>query len=326
MELDNIYTNMNYDHLKQDRKQQNLKSDRGGVQSTESVRGKWSSLVIYILLGVSILLSVVMLITAVILFTQLFTIMKMLETDFKMGLAQLQHNVTVLSSDMKTLETDFKMDLAQVQNNVTQLFTIMKMLETDFKMGLAQLQHNVTVLSSDMKTLETDFKMDLAQVQNNVTQLFTIMKMLETDFKMGLAQLQHNELSGGCPEDWRRFQQNCYYFSSESKTWKEAQRACRSLDANLVVINKPEEQAFIKTWFQRKNRWIGLTDSISEGDWRWVDGMDYTSSVKFWATGEPNNKSNEDCAEIHRDGEWNDLPCDSSQPWICEKPAQFNCP
>ncbi|XP_060711138.1 C-type lectin domain family 10 member A-like isoform X3 [Hemiscyllium ocellatum] len=242
MELDNIYTNMNYDHLKQDRKQQNLKSDRGGVQSTESVRGKWSSLVIYILLGVSILLSVVMLITAVILFTQLFTIMKMLETDFKMGLAQLQHNVTVLSSDMKTLETDFKMDLAQVQNNVTQLFTIMKMLETDFKMGLAQLQHNVTVLSSDMKTLETDFKMDLAQVQNNVTQLFTIMKMLETDFKMGLAQLQHNE----------------------SKTWKEAQRACRSLDANLVVINKPEEQAFIKTWFQRKNRWIGLTDSISE--------------------------------------------------------------
>ncbi|XP_060711145.1 CD209 antigen-like protein C isoform X2 [Hemiscyllium ocellatum] len=223
MELDNIYTNVNYDQVKQDRKQQNLKSDHGGVQS---VQGKWSSLVIYIFLGISILLSVVTLITAVILFTQ----------------------------------------------------------------------------------------------------LFTIMKMLETDFKMGLAQLQHNELSGKCPEDWRRFQQNCYYFSSESKTWTEAQRACASLDANLVVINKPEEQAFIKTLIQNKRYWIGLTDSISEGHWRWVDGMDYTSSVKFWSEGEPNNASDEDCAEIYSNGGWNDRSCDVSQQWICEKPAQLDSP
>ncbi|XP_060711144.1 CD209 antigen-like protein C isoform X1 [Hemiscyllium ocellatum] len=248
MELDNIYTNVNYDQVKQDRKQQNLKSDHGGVQS---VQGKWSSLVIYIFLGISILLSVVTLITAVILFTQLFTIMKMLETDFKMGLAQLQHNVTQLSSDMKTLETDFKMDLAQMQNS---------------------------------------------------------------------------KLSGKCPEDWRRFQQNCYYFSSESKTWTEAQRACASLDANLVVINKPEEQAFIKTLIQNKRYWIGLTDSISEGHWRWVDGMDYTSSVKFWSEGEPNNASDEDCAEIYSNGGWNDRSCDVSQQWICEKPAQLDSP
>ncbi|XP_072420076.1 CD209 antigen-like protein C isoform X2 [Chiloscyllium punctatum] len=233
-----------------------------------------------------------MLITAVILFTQLFTIMKTLETDFKMDLAQLQHNVTQLSTDMKRLETDLKTDLVQ-------------------------LQHNVTQLSSDMKMLETDFKKDLVQMQNSVTGLSE---------KKNRSPGKLRELSGECPENWRRFEQNCYYFSSESKTWTNAQRACASLDANLVVINKLEEQAFIKTWLQKKNRWIGLTDSISEGDWRWVDGMDYTSSVKFWSEGEPNNKSDEDCAEIHRDGDWNDLPCDFSQHWICEKPAQFNCP
>ncbi|XP_072420077.1 uncharacterized protein [Chiloscyllium punctatum] len=230
MELDNIYTNLNYDQLKQDRKQQNLISDRGGVQSTESVQGKSSPLIIYILLGVSILLSLGMLITAVILFTQLFTIMKTLETDFKMDLAQLQHNVTQLSTDMKRLETDLKTDLVQ-------------------------LQHNVTQLSSDMKMLETDFKKDLVQMQNSVTGLSE---------KKNRSPGKLRELSGECPENWRRFEQNCYYFSSESKTWTNAQRACASLDANLVVINKLEEQAFIKTWLQKKNRWIGLTDSISE--------------------------------------------------------------
>ncbi|XP_060711213.1 CD209 antigen-like protein C [Hemiscyllium ocellatum] len=250
MELDNIYINVNYDQVKQDRKQQNLKSDHGGVQSTESVQGKWSPLVIYILLGVSILLSVVMLITAVILFTQRPTDLKSLETDFKMGLAQLQHNVT---------------------------------------------------------------------------QLFTDMKILETDLKMDLVQLQRNELLWKCPEHWRRFQQNCYYFSSESKNWTEAQRSCAMLDANLVVINKPEEQAFVEKWLANNGYWIGLRETVSEGDWRWVDGTDYTSSVKFWGSGQPNEKNHqgvdEDCVVTHETAGWHDWPCNSLHYSICEKSA-----
>ncbi|XP_060711195.1 CD209 antigen-like protein C [Hemiscyllium ocellatum] len=246
MELDNIYTNVEnlcHDQLKLDMNQQNLKSEHG-VQSTEPVQGKWSPLVICILLGLSILLSMGMLTAAVILFTQLFSNMKMLETDIKMDLTQLLSSVTGL-----TEKTNRSLD--ELRNDISQL------------------------------------KMKLPRE---------------------------------CPEDWRRFQRNCYYFSLESKNWTEAQRACASLDANLVVINRRWKQAFVKKWLQNKNHWIGLTDSDSEGDWRWVDGTNYTSSVKFWSEGEPNNASDEDCAEIYSNGGWNDRSCDVSQQWICEKP------
>ncbi|GCC19922.1 hypothetical protein chiPu_0018623 [Chiloscyllium punctatum] len=66
----------------------------------------------------------------------------------------------------------------------------------------------------------------------------------------------------------------------DSKNWTEARRSCASLDANLAVIKKPEEQAFVKKWLVTKNYWIGLSDTVLEGDWRWVDGTNYTSSVK----------------------------------------------
>ncbi|XP_059495926.1 hepatic lectin-like [Stegostoma tigrinum] len=275
MELDNIYTNLenlHHDQRKQDMKQQNLKSEHG-VRSTEPVRGTWSHLVIYILLALSILLSLTTLTVAVILFTQLFSPMKMIETDFKMDLAQLQTNVTELFSHMKMVETGFKMDLAELQRN-----------------GLSE------------KTSSS-----LSELRNDISQL-------------------KEKLLCKCPEHWRQFQQKCYYFSSDSKSWTEAQRSCASKDANLLVINKPEEQEFVKKWLQNKEHWIGLTDSVAEGDWRWVDGTDYISSVKFWKNGEPNDASNEDCAQVYVDGEWNDRSCDTSLYWICEKPVQFDSP
>ncbi|GCB78168.1 hypothetical protein scyTo_0016794 [Scyliorhinus torazame] len=156
----------------------------------------------------------------------------------------------------------------------------------------------------------------------SVTQVIGEMKMSETDLKMELAQLKNNDPQVQCPDQWRWFQQNCYYFSSVTKDYTDAQRSCTSMHANLVVINSAEEKAFLQRWNQKGGHWIGLSDSICEGDWRWVDGTDYASSVKFWRQGEPNDdNNNEDCAELHVCGEWNDLPCTVKQYWICEKSA-----
>ncbi|XP_059495892.1 CD209 antigen-like protein C [Stegostoma tigrinum] len=115
-----------------------------------------------------------------------------------------------------------------------------------------------------------------------------------------------------CPQD------GLYYFSSHTASWEEAQRFCKLLNADLVVINSSEEKKYLHV--DMKNTcWIGLHDSVEEGKWHWVDGTDYDSTVKFWRSGQPNGNRNENCAAMTSDGEWHDWPCSSRHRLICEK-------
>ncbi|XP_026232643.1 C-type lectin domain family 4 member C-like [Anabas testudineus] len=130
-----------------------------------------------------------------------------------------------------------------------------------------------------------------------------------------------------CPDGWTKFCWSCYFLSTERGSWTKGREDCRTRGADLVVIHSAEEQTFIST-FINKNTWIGLNDTDKEGTWEWVDGTPLT--VTYWGSNEPNNGNggiflaNEDCVEISTgwSSEWNDLSCEASRQWICEKPAQ----
>ncbi|XP_036789851.1 C-type lectin domain family 4 member E-like [Oncorhynchus mykiss] len=127
-----------------------------------------------------------------------------------------------------------------------------------------------------------------------------------------------------CPEGWQKFESSWYFLSTETKTWKESRQDCLKRGADLVIINSDMEQEFL---FKLKKRvWIGLTDSVSEGTWKWVDGTPLTNP-RYWNDHQPDSgdpSGEEDCVEIHKDWifplkAWNDMPCDWKLNWICEK-------
>jgi hypothetical protein len=105
-----------------------------------------------------------------------------------------------------------------------------------------------------------------------------------------------------------------YYRSTGTATWTTARSNCAAMGGYLVTITTAAEQSFIfNIW---PSGWIGLTDEVTEGTWRWVTGETY--SYKNWNSGEPNNAGNEDYVQFVSNGRWNDLPNNVSLPYVLE--------
>ncbi|XP_067371573.1 CD209 antigen-like protein C [Channa argus] len=131
-----------------------------------------------------------------------------------------------------------------------------------------------------------------------------------------------------CPAGWHMFKFSCYFISHDSGSWKRGRQDCKDREADLVVIDSAEEQKLISHF--TVEAWIGLTDSEEEGTWKWVDGSSLT--LRQWEANQPDNGGGdikwgeEDCAHIlpgrELENNWNDLSCDASKHWICEKKLQ----
>jgi hypothetical protein len=105
-----------------------------------------------------------------------------------------------------------------------------------------------------------------------------------------------------------------YYRSTGSSTWTTARSNCTSMGGYLVTVTSSGENSFLfNLW---PSGWIGLTDEVTEGTWRWVTGETY--SYSSWNGGEPNNSGNEDYVQFVGGGKWNDLNNASSLPYVIE--------
>lgn len=105
-----------------------------------------------------------------------------------------------------------------------------------------------------------------------------------------------------------------YYRSTGSAFWTDARTACANMGGHLVTVTSAAENNFIfNLW---PSGWIGLTDEVVEGQWRWVTGEAY--SYSSWNPGEPNNAGNEDYVQFVGGGKWNDLPNNYALPYVIE--------
>ncbi|XP_064819222.1 C-type lectin domain family 4 member E-like [Oncorhynchus masou masou] len=137
-----------------------------------------------------------------------------------------------------------------------------------------------------------------------------------------------SNLKQTCPEGWQiKLESSWYFLSTETKTWKESRQDCLKRGADLVIINSVLEQEFLFSF--NKRAWIGLTDSVTEGTWKWVDGTPLTTP-SYWYSQQPDNGRDnpkygeEDCVELNTETwrpvkAWNDQSCLLNRYWICEK-------
>ncbi|KAM9398884.1 uncharacterized protein ACWYII_031318 isoform 10-T10 [Salvelinus alpinus] len=183
------------------------------------------------------------------------------------------------------------------RNNLSQSFSLYK---TNANAERDQLQTRYNNLTEERDQLQTRY--------NNLTK------------EKGHIQAKLFVIEQHCQEGWRYFDSSLYLLSTEKKPWEESRQDCLERGADLVIINSREEQTFLFNLHLRA--WIGLTDSVTEGTWKWVDGTPLTTG--YWTGGQPDDNGQEDCVEIYY-GQydpvktWNDENCKTHHDWICEK-------
>ncbi|XP_060096678.1 C-type lectin domain family 17, member A-like [Heteronotia binoei] len=122
-----------------------------------------------------------------------------------------------------------------------------------------------------------------------------------------------------CPSKWKAKANTCYYFSTGTKTWSEALSFCIGQSAHLVSVESDEEQGFLRNTISLKGTyWLGTTDIVQDGKWRWSEG-DVLVTTSFWDIGEPKKGYNKDCGIMYPNGSWAAAACSLPHHWICKK-------
>ncbi|XP_029604628.1 CD209 antigen-like protein E isoform X1 [Salmo trutta] len=177
-----------------------------------------------------------------------------------------------------------------------------------------QLQTSYNTLTEERVQLQTSY--------NTLTEERVQLQKERDDLMTKFSNLKQT-----CPEGWQRFISRWYFISTEKKTWKESRQDCLERGADLVIINSDMEQQFLLSF--NKRAWIGLTDSVTEETWKWVDGTPLTTP-SYWFSQQPDNgrdnpeNGEEDCVELNTVTwrpvkAWNDQSCLLNRYWICEK-------
>ncbi|XP_054557458.1 C-type lectin domain family 4 member F isoform X2 [Talpa occidentalis] len=221
--------------------------------------------------------------------------------------------IQVLSGQLKNANREIQ-TLKQGMKNTETLNSKTGMLESNLQKANAEIRR----LNGSLESTKTLTR----KIQETQSRLETLQASFASQEQLQRTQSQLLEL---ILQGWNIYDGNLYYFSHIKKSWQEAEQFCVSKGAHLTSVTSVEEQAFLEKFTKTSYHWIGLTDSGTEGSWRWADGTPFNNAQSrvFWGKGQPDNWKNahgrtEDCVQMQQ--KWNDIDCDALFHWICKKP------
>jgi len=143
---------------------------------------------------------------------------------------------------------------------------------------------------------------------------------------------------GACPADGSGFVANKtpYMRLSQGRDWSASARVCTNAGMRLATVETQAEQDLLWSRSVNTDTWIGGTDVVAEGVWRWNTGVQFwagktngtTVGGQFtnWMPGvEPQDTAGvEDCTVMHagHGGRWADDPCNIYRAAFCEGPTR----
>ncbi|KAL5010599.1 hypothetical protein ScPMuIL_012904 [Solemya velum] len=138
--------------------------------------------------------------------------------------------------------------------------------------------------------------------------------------------------SDGCDDpDWVGLGDDvcphCYFFSHDHVQFDQAKARCESKGGYLVEIEgQPENDAIhdhILAMGRNEAFWIALKLNHDIDEFTWISEPSVLPSYYNWAYREPDSRHlHEDCVQMqNNNGQWNDVPCSKTTPYICEKGA-----
>ncbi|XP_063321752.1 CD209 antigen-like protein C [Pelmatolapia mariae] len=187
--------------------------------------------------------------------------------------------------------------------------------EGDMTDNMTQLEKRYEKLSENHKQQQAelqDTKRHNSQLQSSYDKLSKNHSQLQEEVKKLKEKIEEK-----CPDRWTRFGSSCYFKSTETKTWSESRKHCKTRGADLVMIDSKEEQEFINEFGGYS--WIGLSTKQTPGGskWEWVDGSALRET--FWANGPRDPWSDDNAVYCSYDGTWRQYTISFSMIFMCEK-------
>lgn len=96
-----------------------------------------------------------------------------------------------------------------------------------------------------------------------------------------------------------------YALIMDKATWKVAKAKAESFGGYLACITSPGENEAILKFVKKQHIWLGATDEIKEGTYKWVNGERF-SFTQFTGQNPDNYGGNEDFLAFY-EGAWNDM-------------------